>query len=131
MTLRTTLLLGGAVLLTCACAPMAIGPEDAAGDERMKQAAERYTTCISDEAEKEVGNPAGVEDIAVAAHDRCWAAWEAYRSATSVAYNANAQTRQEKQLAHDRVDAHLRQFERDTRRAIMDRLVQRAMTKAK
>jgi hypothetical protein len=97
----------------------------------MKQAAERYTACIAQEAEKEVGNPAGVEDIAVAAQGRCWAAWDAYRATTAATYTANAQTPEEKQLATDRVDAHLRQFERDTRRDIMNRLVQRSITERK
>lgn len=128
---RTALLSGAAVLLSCACAEPRIAVEDTAAGERMQQAGERYTACVATEAEKEVGNPARVEDIAVAAHGRCWPAWDAYREATSVAYSANTQTREEKQLAHDRVDAHLRQFERDTRRNIMDRLVERSLKSPK
>ena len=127
MRARTALLLGASVLLSCACARTQMAPEDSAAGARMKQAEERYTSCVAGEAEKDVGNPAGVEDIAVAAHGRCWAVWDAYRQATTATYSANAQTREEKQLAHDRIDAHLRQFERDTRRSIMDGLVARSL----
>jgi hypothetical protein len=108
-----------------------MAPEDSASGVRMKQAEERYTTCVAAEAEKDVGNPAGVEDIAVAAHGRCWAAWEAYRDATTATYSGGAQTREEKQLAHDRVDAHLRQFERDARRSVMNGLVERTLKRPK
>ena len=125
MRARAALMLS-AVLLS-ACVQTQIAPEDTAAGARMKQAEERYTACVAKEAEKDVGNPAGVEDIAVAAHGRCWAAWDAYRDATAATYSGAAQSREEKQLAHDRVDAHLRQFERDTRRSIMDALVERSL----
>jgi ribosomal protein S5 len=110
---------------------MSTTSDEAAGEERMKQAAERYTACVGNEAEKEVGNPAGVEDIAAAAQGRCWTAWDAYRATTAATYTGNAKTREEKQLATDRLDAHLRQFELDTRRDIMNRLVQRSITDRK
>jgi hypothetical protein len=96
---------------------------------RMNAAGDAYTACVSGEAEKDAMNPAGVEDIAVAAHGRCWSRWDAYRDATSKAYSAGAKTRDEKQFAHDRTDAHLRQFERETRRYVMDRMVERTLTK--
>jgi hypothetical protein len=99
--------------------------------ERMTRAGERYTACVAAEAEKDVANPAGVEDIAVAAHGRCWAHWDAYREATNSTYLASATTREEMQLAHDRADAHLRQFERDTRRSVMDGLVERTFARTK
>ena len=97
----------------------------------MNRAGERYTACVTAEAEKDVKNPAGVEDIAVAAHARCWTHWDAYREATNSTYRATATTREEKQLAHDRADAHLRQFERETRRSVMDHLVERTFAKTK
>ena len=131
MRTRTALMLGVCALLSCACAQIQVEPEDTAAGQRMAQAGERYTTCVTAEAEKEVGNPAGVEDIAVAAHARCYPAWEAYRTATTAAFSSGADTREEKQLAHDRIDAHLRQFERETRIGVMDRLVQRSLAKPK
>ena len=131
MRTRTALTLGAAVLLSCACAQIQTAPEDSAAGARMKLAEERYRSCVATEAEKDVGNPAGVEDIAVAAHGRCWAAWDAYRDATAATYSGAARSREEKQLAHDRVDAHLRQFERDTRRSIMDGLVERSLKNRK
>lgn len=124
---RIALALGAAALFASACAEMPT--RDAAGEERMKQAAERYNACVTAEADKEAGTPASVEDIAVAVHGRCWTAWDAYRDVTTTTYTANAHSREEKQLAHDRIDAHLRQFERDSRQGIMNRLVQREVAK--
>jgi hypothetical protein len=97
--------------------------------QRMKTAGEAYVGCVYAEAEKDAANPVGVEDIAVAAHGRCWTAWDAYRDATNAAYSAGVSTREEKQLAHDRTDAHLRQFERETRRGVVDRIVEQTLTK--
>lgn len=95
----------------------------------MKSASDAYTACAMAEAEKDMINPAGVEDIAVAAHGRCWARWDAYREATNTTYFANAATREEMQLAHDKVDAHLRQFELETRRSLMDRMIEHTLTR--
>ena len=131
MKARTALMLSASIMLSYACAHTPIEPEDTAAGARMKQAADRYTTCVASEADKHVGNPAGAEDIAVAAHGRCWAEWDAYREATAATYSASAQTPEEKQLAHDRVDAHLRQFERDSRRSVMDSLVERSLKSPK
>jgi hypothetical protein len=123
-------------LLLCACIAVATGcastldsSETGPYAQRMKTAGESYATCVYAEAEKDAASPVGVEDIAVAAHGRCWTEWDAYRDATSTAFSAGASTRDEKQFAHDRTDAHLRQFERETRRGVVDRLVERTLTK--
>jgi hypothetical protein len=125
-----------AALLLLACAVLAAGcantpDSNDAGPyaQRMKTAGESYVACVNAEAEKDAANPVGVEDIAVAAHGRCWSAWDAYREATNAAYSAGASTRDEKQLAHDRTDAHLRQFERETRRGVVDRIVEQTLAK--
>jgi hypothetical protein len=122
-------LLFACVVAAAGCAQTPDSGEAGVYAERMKAAGDAYTACVTGEAEKDAMNPAGVEDIAVAAHGRCWSRWDAYRDATSKAYSAGATTRDEKQFAHDRTDAHLRQFERETRRYVMDRMVERALTK--
>ena len=99
------------------------GPDAA----KLTQARESYVRCIDAEAEKDAGNPAGAEDIAVAAHARCWSSWDAYRATTNATYSSGARTRDERQLAHDKADAHLRQFELDTRKTVVERIVERTL----
>ena len=124
--LRRAAAAGFAVAIVCGCAPL---PETDDGDPvRVKEAYQRYFDCVSAEAEKEARNPAGAEDIAVAAHGRCWARWDAYRKATNAAFAEGARTRDERQLAHDKADAQLRQVELETRRSIVDRIVERTLT---
>lgn len=122
-------LLGVIAALSCGCAPLEPSDDTGLYAARMTRAGEAYTTCVNAEAEKDIAYPAGVEDIAVAAHARCWSRWDAYRQAVNSAYSADAVTREEMQLAHDKVDAHLRQFELETRRSAMDRLVERTLSK--
>ena len=113
-----------AVLAGCAQSPPAESPLYAA---RMKEAGDAYVACLAREAEKDMKNPAGAEDIAAAAHGRCWPAWSAYRDATAANYGHNVRTREEKQFAHDRAEAHLRDFEREARRNIVDTVVERSL----
>jgi hypothetical protein len=115
-----------ALALACGCAPLR--DRDDSG-EAMNQARERYVDCVGAEAEKDAANPAGAEDIAVAAHARCWTSWDAYRQTTYRSFTADARTRDERQLANDKADAHLRQFELETRRGVVDRIVERTLTK--
>ena len=83
---------------------------------RMKQAGELYLACMSTEAERNIKNPAGAEDIALAAHGHCWTEWDAYRDATNTSFTHKTKSREERQYARDKVEAHLRQFERESRR---------------
>ena len=124
-------MLAATVLLSCSCAQTPTVPDEEDPGGRMSRAADSYTSCVAAEAEKDVANPANAEDIAVAAHGRCWTAWDAYRDAARSTFSAKARSREEMQLAHDRTDAHLRQFERETRRSVVDRLVERTLTKPK
>ena len=95
----------------------------------MKHAEDTYSECVTREADKEMKNPVRVEDMAIAAHGRCWTEWEAYGAATKSAFSHGARTREEKQFATDRTEAHLRQFERDTRRGVIDHIVERTLSK--
>jgi hypothetical protein len=122
---RSTALAVATIALACGCAPLS-ETGDSAG---LAQARERYVGCVSAEAEKDAASPAGAEDIAVAAHARCWASWDAYRAAANSTFAAQARTPEEQQLAHDKADAHLRQLEGETRRSVMDRIVERTLTK--
>jgi hypothetical protein len=115
-----------ALMLACGCAPLR--DSDAPG-EALAQARERYVDCVGAEAEKDTANPAGAEDIAVTAHARCWPSWDAYRQSTYRAFTADARTRDERQLANDKADAHLRQLEIETRRGVVDRIVERTLTR--
>ena len=115
------------VALACGCAELDTTRGDA-DPAALTQARDAYVRCVNAEAEKAASNPAGAEDIAVAAHGRCWASWDAYRQATARTYAAEARTREERQLAHDKAAAHLRQFEQETRRGIVDGIVQRTLT---
>ena len=90
---------------------------------------ETYVRCINAEAEKDAASPTGAEDIAVAAHARCWGSWDAYRHAAITSFANGARTREERQLAHDKADAHLRQLELETRRGVVDAIVQRTLTR--
>ena len=93
------------------------------------QAREAYVRCVNAQAEKDAANPAGAEDIAIAAHGRCWSSWDAYRQTAIESFAGGARTREERQLAHDKADAHLRQFELETRRGVVDGIVQRTLTR--
>jgi len=118
------------VLAAAGCAQTQPGesPEYAG---RMKESGEQYLACITREAEKDMKNPTGAEDIATAAHGRCWSAWQAYREATNANFVHGARTRDEMQFGRDKAEAHLRQFEREARRAIVDTVVQRSLGSGK
>ena len=116
---------GLVVAIACGCAQ--VGPSDS-DLARVDQARERYVGCVVAEAEKHAANPAGAEDIAVAAQGRCWANWDAYRQATYATFAEGARTPDERQLAHDKADAQLRQVELETRRSVVDRIVERTLT---
>ena len=108
----------------CAQFPGRESPEHAA---RMNGAGDAYLECMTQEAEKDAKSAASAEDIATAAHARCWPAWDAYRSATNANFAYNARTDDEKQYARDRADAHLREFEREARRAVVDSAIERTL----
>lgn len=72
-------------------------------------------------------NPAGAEDIATAAHSRCWTEWQSYGTAVRDNFRRNAATREEIQFAEDRSEGHLRQFEREARRGVMDAVIDRTL----
>ena len=112
-------------VLAAGCAEMP--REDPAYAARMKDAGEAYQACLTREAEKDMKNPAGAEDIATAAHGRCWSVWEAYRAATNANFSYGARTAEERQFAGDRAEAHVRQFEREARRGVVDTVVERSL----
>ena len=114
-------------LVASGCAELQPRRESPDSVARMKAAADGYLACISGEAEKEMKNAVGAEDIATAAHGRCWTAWEAYRKATASNFSYGARTREEIQYAQDRTEAHVREFEREARRGIVDTIVQRSL----
>lgn len=113
-----------AILGACAYKPPSESPEYAA---RMADAGDQYTACITREAEKDMKNPARAEDIAVAAHGRCWSAWEAYRLAVNASFSHGARSPSEMQFARDRSEGHLREFEREAHRTLVDSVIQRNM----
>lgn len=85
-----------------------------------------YLDCLNAAADKEIASTAaGAEEIAAAAEARCWNERVAYRDSTYANYTAGAQTPEEMQLARDKADAYLRQFELDARRAVVSRVVAR------
>jgi hypothetical protein len=114
-----------ALALAAGCASFEEARENAE-TAKLRQLREAYAQCVSDEAEKEAGAPARAEDLALAAHGRCWTAWDVYRQATYTTFAAHAKTPDEKQLAHDKADAQLRQAELETRRAVVERIIDRA-----
>ena len=86
----------------------------------------RYLECLNAAADKNMGNPTTADNIADAAHAACWSRWQAYREAIETDFYASARTAQEAQLAHDKADAHLRQFELEARKAIVSRVIARS-----
>ena len=118
------------IFIVCACAAALAAcvsprpPESPIHAERMKEAGDRYTDCITAEAEKDLKNPARAEDIAVAAHGRCFTQWQAYRAATATSFTHGARNADELQYARDKSEAHLREFEREARRSLMDWIIQ-------
>ena len=120
-------LLSAFCLVTAGCAQLQPGAESPAYAARMKDAGDAYLACVTRESEKDMKNPTGAEDIATAAHGRCWSDWEVYREATNASFASNARTQEERQFAHDKAEAHLRQFEREARRAVVDAVVARSL----
>ena len=127
MTLRTTLFV--ALTLCAGCAALDAARDDEVGETRVQEAADTYSACVMREAEKDAKNPAGAEDIAVAAQGRCWPDWDRYRRLTTQTFAARASTREEKQLAADKAEAQIRQVELEARRAAMNRIVERTLTR--
>lgn len=123
---RRTLLLIASVAMIGACAQIRESPETDAYAARMSEAGDGYSACVMAEVEKDAKSPASVENMAVAAHGRCWEQWDAYRQATRASFTLNARTHDEKQFANDKADAHLRQFELDTRHSVMDSAIERS-----
>ena len=117
MRTRPLLSLFAAALFASACAQV--------GDTRANVAGNRYLACLNASADRNLDNPASAELIATTAHGECWSEWQAYREQTVASFAARAKTAEEKQLARDKADAHLRQFEFDARKAVMSRVVRR------
>lgn len=109
------------VFIFCLAACAQIQP-----DAQMNVAGNRYLSCLDAAAETNITNPAGAEEIANAAHARCWSEWQAYREATKATYTAGAGTPEDMQFANDKADAQLRQFEIEARRAVVSRVVERS-----
>src|SRR5688500_4889063 len=97
----------GLALAAAGCAPTRPLDEPSAQAARREQAGAAYTACVTREAELNMKNPAGAEDIAAAAHGRCWTDWEAYREATRESFYSRARTPEERQFAQDKMEAHL------------------------
>jgi hypothetical protein len=114
-------------LLVAGCAQLHSPGDSADYAARMNKLGERYVQCVTQETDKAATSAAGAEDIAIAAHGLCYPAWSAYQRATSESFSYGAETPAEVQLAKDKADAHLRQFERETRRRLVDRLVERTL----
>jgi hypothetical protein len=114
-------------LAVAGCAQLDPTLETPANAALAKQTGDAYLACLSREAEKEMKNAAGAEDIATAAHGRCWSMWDTHRQAVSASYVGNARTAEEKQFANDRTEAHLRQFEREARRTVVESVVERTL----
>ena len=116
------------LLLLCnGCSSLQSGSDEP--DSAMIAARDEYTRCISGQAQRDATNPAPAQDIAAAAEGRCWIEWQSYRDATSRSFMANARSREEMQLAHDKADAHFRQFEQESRRSLVDAIADQAMTR--
>jgi hypothetical protein len=94
-------------------------------ETRANVAGNQYLACLNAAADEYMTNPAGAEQIATAAHARCWSEWTAYRDQTQASYASSAKTPEEQQLAQDKAEAQLRQFEADARHAVMTRVIQR------
>lgn len=123
--MRVTLLRFLCMLSAVGCAQLPReSPEHAA---RMQQAGNTYTQCLAEQAEKNATNPAPAEDIAIAAQGICWPAWDAYREAARANFFFDTRTPQEKQLAHDRTLAHLRDSEHESRRLLVDSMIERTL----
>ena len=112
-------------LLHCAVLALVSGCASLQPDAPMNAAGNRYLECLNAAAEKNIDNPTTAENIADAAHAACWSQWQAYREATTTNFYASAHTAQEAQLANDKADAQLRQFEGEARRAVVSRVIAR------
>lgn len=115
------------VVLLAGCAAGAPNPESDSRATGMTRAGEEYTRCMSAQLESDATKPVAAEEMAAAAQGRCWAQWQAYGRATREEFMSDARTPAEAQLARDKADAHLRQFELQTRRAVTDSIVQRSL----
>ncbi len=116
-----------ALLAMAGCATLEPDPDSEPLAIRMKQVGELYLACLSAEAERNIKNPAGAEDIVLAAHGTCWTEWDSYRDATNTSFTHNTKSPEERQYARDKAEGHLRQFERESRRFVVDMVVQRSM----
>lgn len=113
------------ILVASGCAELPRqSPEHAA---RMQQAGDAYTGCLAQQANADANRTAPAEEVALAAHGYCWPAWDAYRESVRSNFFFDARTPEEKQLANDRSVAHLRDFEDEARRALVDSMIERTL----
>lgn len=123
--MRANLLRLLCILVATGCAELPRqSPEHAA---RMQQAGEAYTGCLAQHASERGASTAPPEELALAAHGYCWPAWDAYRESARSNFFFDARTPDEQQLANDRTVAHLRDFEQEARRTLVDSMIERSM----
>lgn len=123
--MRANLLRLLCILAASGCAELPRqSPEHAA---RMQQAGEAYTGCLARQANADANSTASAEELALAAHGHCWSAWDAYRESVRSNFFFDVRTPEEKQLANDRSVAHLRAFEDEARRALVDSMIERTL----
>lgn len=101
--------------------PLQSSPEEAA---RVAAVEQTYLACLTREAAALGGSPVSVDEIANAAHGRCWENWTAYRQVTYETFVGNARTDDERQLARDKAEAQLREFEVAARRTAAQTAIQ-------
>jgi len=117
MTIKYSLAVALLAVLLASCAQMRELRGNVAGNE--------YLDCLNSAADEYMSSPTGADQIATAAHARCWSEWSAYRERIAHEYTVRARSPEELQLGRDKADAYLRQFEADARKAVMTRVVQR------
>jgi hypothetical protein len=93
----------------------------------MQQAGDAYAGCLAQHANADVKSTAPAEELALAAHGSCWPVWDAYRESVRSNFFFDARTPEEKQLANDRTVAHLRDFEQEARRGLIDSMIERTL----
>lgn len=105
------------------CASPLPRPETAEDAAVRGARASDYAACLERTARSRHTAPAAVDDIAAAAHGACWSEWTAYREATHRSFARGTDGAAERQWAHDKAEAHLREFEAASRRSTADALV--------
>jgi hypothetical protein len=114
------------VLLLTGCA--SIEEREFTAGEASAKVRQQYHACLFAAADKISKTPTSAEDITAYAEGECRTVYLSYADTLKAEFSAGAGNAAEKQYAHDKADAHLRQMQLETRQVLINRIGLQSLT---